>query len=234
MDLRDAMRTTFACRYYLPDPVPEEVFFDAVEAARFGPQGGNRQPVRFLIVRDAEKKRALGELYLKPWRRYIEATAAGQAAIEVAKDEKQGRATWSGLTDVSKALRQGNDFAEAFAEHPAIVVVCADLSATHPTDTNLGRLSIVGGASVYPTVQNFCLALRDLGVATTFTTLAVELEEEVRALLGIPPELATACHIAAGYPRDGFPKRLRRRPVEELAFLDDFETPLRDPRDSAS
>ena len=50
MELVDAMRTQHACRYYLPDRVPGPVFYRAVEAARFGPQGGNRQPVRFLFV----------------------------------------------------------------------------------------------------------------------------------------------------------------------------------------
>ena len=41
-----------------------------------------------------------------------------------------------------------------------IIVVCTDLAQTHPTDTGLGRLSIVGGGSVYPMAQNLCLALR--------------------------------------------------------------------------
>ena len=68
MELTDAMRTTHACRRYLPDPVPDEVFHRAIDAARFAPQGGNRQGVRFVIVRDPEKKRRLGEWYLVPWQ----------------------------------------------------------------------------------------------------------------------------------------------------------------------
>ena len=79
-----------------------------------------------------------------------------------------------------------NEFALNLANHPAIVVACADLAETHPTDTDLGRLSIVGGASVYPMVQNFCLALRNEGVATTLTTLLCLFEPQVKELLGIP------------------------------------------------
>jgi nitroreductase len=97
----------------------------------------------------------------------------------------------------------------------------------HPTDIDLDRLSIVGGASVYPMAQNLCLALRDQGVATTFTTLLVAYEAQVRQLLGIPEEFVTACHIVAGYPERGFPSRLRRLPVEEIAFTDTFGEPLR-------
>lgn len=225
MELGDVMRTAFNCRYYKPDPVSDQVFHAAVELARFGPQGGNRQPVRFLIVRDPEKKRALGELYIVPWREYYEAAMAGGEAITTASD--QVKATAVGVSNPVKALNDANAFAEHFGEHPAIVVVCVDLSATHPTDTELGRLSIVGGASVYPTAHNFCLALRDQGVATSFTTLLVAYEPQVKEILGIPEEFATACHIAAGYPANGFPTRLKRRPVEELAFVDSFDTPLR-------
>ena len=88
------------------------------------------------------------------------------------------------------------------------------------------RLSIVGGGSVYPVAQNFCLALRDQEVATTFTTLLVAHEPAVKQLLGIPEEWATACQIVAGYPRDGFPKKLTRLPVNELAFVDTWGNAL--------
>ena len=98
------------------------------------------------------------------------------------------------------------------------------LAQTHPTDTGLGRLSIVGGASVYPMAQNLCLGLRDQGVATTFTTLLVAREADVKRLLGIPARMATACHIVAGYPARPFPRRLHRPDVRELAFADRYGT----------
>jgi nitroreductase len=224
VELTEAMRTQNACRYYTSDPVPDQVFYDAIEVARFGPQGGNRQPVRFIIVRDEEKKRQLAEWYLVPWKAYYNALVGGEQAIET--ESHTQKATWAGVTNVAKAARDADNFAEHYAEHPAIVVVCADLASTHPTDTELGRLSIVGGASVYPTAQNFCLALRNQGVATTFTTLLVAYEPQVKELLGIPEEFSTACHIVAGYPAKGFPKKLTRLPVEELAFVDTFGEPL--------
>jgi nitroreductase len=231
MELIEAMRTQNACRYYAPDPVPDEVFYTAIEAARFGPQGGNRQPVRFVIVRDEEKKRRLAELYIVPWKEYFNAMVAGGEAITAGEGDENhtDKATWIGHAKAEKAMADADHFADHFAEHPAIVVVCADLAATHPTDTALGRLSIVGGASVYPTVQNFCLALRGQGVASTLTTLLVGYEPQVKELLDIPEEFSTACHVVAGYPANRFPKKLTRLPVEEIAFLDTFGTPIREP-----
>jgi nitroreductase len=224
MDVREAMRTQHACRYYLPDPVPEHVFYRAVEAARFGPQGGNRQPVRFLIVTDADKKRQLAEWYLVPWRAYTAATTSRTPTI--AAESGVVKSTTIVMSDPKQALADANHFADHFADHPAIVVVLADLDDTHPTDTELGRLSIVGGASVYPAAQNFCLALRDQGVATTLTTLLCMYEPQVRELLDIPGNLSTAAFIVAGYPAKPFPTKLLRRPVEEIAFLNSLDRPL--------
>jgi len=75
-------------------------------------------------------------------------------------------------------------------------------------------------------VQNLCLALRNEGVATTLTTLLCLFEPQVKELLGIPDEYATAAHIVAGYPAKPFPTRLTRHPVEDIAFMNNFDTPL--------
>jgi nitroreductase len=228
VELNEAMRTQHANRFYAPEPVSDEAFYKAIEVARFGPQGGNRQPVRFVIVRDPEKKKQLAEWYRVPWKAYYDAMVEGQASIKAGEADgaSTDKATWVGHAKVEQAMEDANHFANHFEEHPAIVVVCVDIGATHPTDTELDRLSIVGGASVYPTAQNFCLALRDQGIASTFTTLLVAYEPQVKELLDIPAEFSTACHIVAGYPAKGFYKKLTRRPVEEIAFVDTFGVSL--------
>ncbi len=224
MELTEAMRSQNACRYYKSDPVPNAVFYNAIEAARFGPQGGNRQPVRFLIVTDPAKKKQLSEWYNVPWKAYYEAAGSGQDAIEAESGDK--KATNITMSNPEKSLADADNFAQHYGEHPAIVLVLADLEDTHPTDTDLGRLSIVGGASVYTIAQNFCLAMRDQGVATTFTTLLCMFEKEIKALFNVPENLSVAAAIVAGYPEKGFPKKLFRRPVEEMAFVDSFDKPL--------
>jgi nitroreductase len=206
MELTEAMRTTGTIRRFRPDPVPDDVLYRAFEAARFGPQGGNRQPMRWVVVRDPVAKRALGELYLPLWKDYLGERAFGA-----------GR---------SRMLAAADEFAAHFGEVPVIVVVCAELAALHPTDTGLGRLSVVGGGSIYPTVQNLCLALRDQGVGTAFTTLLCQEEPRVRELLAIPDGMITAGHLSVGYPEQPFPTKLRRVPVEDIVFADRFGSPM--------
>jgi nitroreductase len=191
------MRTTNSCQSYTDEPVPDQVLYRAVERARFAPTGGNRGPVRFLFVRDPALKRILGQWYLEA-------------------QQKLAGPSWT----------DPGGFATRFGQHPVIIVVCADLTQVIPTDTGLGRLSIVGGASVYPMVQNLCLALRDQGVGTRLTTVLVAREPEVKQLLGIPEQFSTACHVAAGYPARPFPRRLTRPEVAELAYTDQFGRPF--------
>lgn len=224
VELSEVMRSQPANRYYKPDPVPDEIFYKAIDDARFGPQGGNRQPVRFVIVTDQAKKKALGDMYIVPWTAYSNAAKSGVEAIEASDGTE--KSTNLGMTNPVKALADADHFADHFGEHPAIVVVCADIAETHPTDTELGRLSIVGGGSVYPIAQNFCLAMRNQGVATTFTTLLCMFEPQVKELLGIPQEWATACHIVCGYPVKPFPTKLHRLPVESMAFVNTWGEPL--------
>jgi nitroreductase len=209
VDALEAMRTIGSCRSYKPDEVPDEVVRRAVEAARFAPQGGNRQPTRLVVVRDRAKKERLRDLYLVPWRKYYEAAIAGGPQL-------------GEYDSARRAADAANRFAENLAEVPLIIVVCARTDLLHVTDKELGRVPVVGGASIYPFVQNLCLALRVEGVATTLTTLLCEYEAEVKELLEIPDEYLTACHVAAGYPERGFPTKLTRMAVEDTTFLDRF------------
>ncbi len=206
MDLIEAMTTTGTCRYFRDDPVPDEVLVSAFSAARFAPQGGNRQPVRWIVVRDPERKRRLAEWYLEPWKAYLAGIGTGDVQVGA----------------LPKAVTDADYFAEHLHEVPALIVVCAELDGLHPTDNELGRLSVVGGGSIYPTVQNFCLALRAQGVASAMTTLLCYFEPQVKELLGIPDGLITAAHIAVGYPARGFPAKLSRLPVEQIAFAETY------------
>jgi nitroreductase len=210
MELSEAMRTTGTCRHFSSDPVPNEVLYQAFEVARFGPQGGNRQPVRWVVVRDAERRQALADLYLPLWEPYFQGLNEGTV--------KTGA--------LPKTVLDADHFARHFAEIPVIAVLCAELDGLHPTDTELGRLSVVGGASIYPTMQNLCLALRDEGVASAVTTLLCIQEPSVRELLEIPDNFITAAHVGIGYPEKGFPKKLTRSPVEEIVSLERFGQPM--------
>jgi len=57
MEFYDVVRTRRSIRSYRPDPVSEEALSQILETARVAPSGSNRQPWKFIVVRD-EKLRS--------------------------------------------------------------------------------------------------------------------------------------------------------------------------------
>ena len=219
MDLYDAMRCAPTTRRFKADAVPADALVRALENARFAPSGGNRQGWRVVVVRDAERRLALRELYLPGWRAYMEQT--GGAAV-LADPDAFDRA-------IVRRVQGANEYAERLHEVPVHLVVGVRLEDLAVTDAQLPRQSIVGGASVYPFVQNLLLALRGEGLGAAMTTLLVPAEAEVKRLLDIPEEVALAAHVGVGRRADPWPARLARKPVEEFAFAERYGDPLSQP-----
>src|SRR6478752_2328192 len=108
MDLYEAMRCAPTSRRFKPDPVPRELLVRALDAARFAPSGGNRQGWRVVVVTDRSTREALRDLYLPPWRAYLELTGGAQMLAEPeAFDPRRTR-----------MVRLANEYAENLAEVP--------------------------------------------------------------------------------------------------------------------
>jgi nitroreductase len=215
VELFEAMRTCRTVRRLRPDPVPEELLHRVLTAATWAPSGGNRQPWRFLVVRDAELKRRLQGLYQPLWQSFSAAYAARMLALA---PESRGR--------IERMLRAADHLADHLHEAPVIVIVCVHLPDLAITDAGLDRPPVVGGASIYPAVQNLLLACRGVGLGAALTTLLCQKEPEVQALLGIPKKWATCAHLALGYPEGKGHGPLARKPASAIAYLDRWEQPL--------
>jgi nitroreductase len=105
-------------------------------------------------------------------------------------------------------------------EVPAVLVFCFDPRGVHITDAQLGRPSVVGGASIYPAVQNALLACRAEGLGCVLTTLLCAAEPEIRQLLEIPQPWATAAFVPIGYPVGQGHGPLSRRGIADMTFGD--------------
>jgi nitroreductase len=211
-DLYEVMRCAPSTRRFTAEQVPGEVIERVLENARFAPSGGNRQGWRVIVVTDPDARRRMRELYEEPWRAYTEQTGVRRLLDD---PEGAGSALPAGRL---RMLKAANDFAHNFDRVPVHLVICVVLDALAIVDSSLGRPSIVGGASIYPFVQNVLLGLRAEGLGAAFTTLLTPAEDEVRALLEIPDEIALAGHISVGYREDPWPGKLSRNPVGEFAF----------------
>ena len=59
MELKEAILKRKSIRGYEDTPVPEEKLNFVLDAARMAPSGANRQPWKFVVVRDAAKRKEL-------------------------------------------------------------------------------------------------------------------------------------------------------------------------------
>lgn len=192
MELLEAIRTTRAMRRLDPErDVSDEDVRTILEAALKGPTGGNQQPIRWLVIRDADTKSKLQEIYQRCWnlgRKPYEAEP-GKVAPNV--------------------LSSADHLAANLHLAPVIILACADT----------GEEGKRHHASVYPSVQNLLLAARSLGLGTTLTTAHLFEEDAVKKLLDIPDHVTTYALIPVGYPTGKWGEA-KRRPLDEVSYHD--------------
>ena len=187
-----------ACRAFRPDVVPRELVRRVLEAATRAPSAENTQPWRFIVVEDAARRRGIGELAGRMW-------AAGARDFTAAKIPP-----WM-LAEVDALAGGGMGAA------PVLVVVAADTT------------EVPGAAlesSIWPAVQNLLLAATAEGLGSALTTLPTFFPAELAELVGLPEGVRALAVVPLGYPEKPL-RPGRRRPVEEVAFLDRYGEPLR-------
>jgi nitroreductase len=197
-----------------PDPVPDGLVWKVLDAAIRAPSGGNTQPWRFLVIRDAETKRFIQERYRRGWDRYVQANlkAAAEAAVPMTDAEAAARA---------KMIGAATHLADHLHEAPVMLLVCMQPRKMDlPPDPESQPPSPAAlYASIFPAVQNILLACRAHGLGATLTTLHLLYERAIKTKLGIPDEIETVALIPIGWPVGKFGPTTRA-PVETLTYWD--------------
>jgi len=161
---------------------------ECVALALQGPSGSNLQNAHFVVVRDPETKRALGELYRRGWAVYEQTPVyAGNLRFE-----DPGHRAYHEATTVPEATWLVDHIHEA----PALVIPCVEYGLGRGTvfaAAGYGRevpvpmvlhAAVLG--AILPAAEIFRLAARARGLGTCWTVVHQFFEEEAAALLGIP------------------------------------------------
>lgn len=209
--LYQLMRHQRAIRRLRPEPIPEEVLQRIQQAAAWAPSGGNQQPWRMIMVHDPVRKTRLGELYERRWSAYIDHY---RLRLKEASEER--------LRKEERTIAAGDQLAANMGKIPVLAVVCFNPTKMAVTDADQGRVSVVGGGSVYLAVQNLMLACQAEGVGCVLTTLLCMDEPAVREILEIDPDWYTAAFVPMGYPVGGGYGPTRRYPVEKMFYKDSW------------
>jgi len=223
IDLFDAIHSARSLRRLKPDPVPEALLTQVLDAAIRAPSAGNAQNWAFVVIRDPAQKRAVGNVYRK--------------ASKIAEAMYAARGKPAHLTEqqFQRMMVSGAYLWEHMSEVPVILIPCARRPVVPPIDTlppefrtryddELAYVQRIRGASIYPAVQNILLACRALGLGTTITTNHIRCEDELRAVLGLPDDVDTFAMMPIGWPLDKFGP-LTRRPLSEVVHADHWGHP---------
>lgn len=175
IDAIEALMTTRAIRRYTAEPVTDDEIEQCLRAAQQAPSGGNVQPQQYLVLTEAEPKAIVGDAYRRAFDRY-ERSLPDPASFR----DEAAEASWRKTRQLSRHL------ADNLASAPAIVLFLQPIvpwgATDHDGPMDIGRLD----ASVYPAVQNFCVAARSLGIGTALTTVIRIHGAETLAALGVP------------------------------------------------
>lgn len=195
----DALMTTRAIRRFSDEPVTDEEIAQCLRAAQQAPSGGNVQPQQYVVVTEPALRATIGDLYRAAFDRYERSLPDPSAFRDEAAAE-----SWRRTRDASRHL------ADHIQDAPAIVFFLQPIIPWGSVDDegpmDIGRLD----ASVYPAVQNFCVAARSLGVGTALTTVIRIRADETLAALGVPanddgsPRFEIAACVPVGRPLGRF------------------------------
>ena len=215
MELYEVMRTTFAAREFTDDDVSDDTIRTILDNARFAPSGGNRQGWKVVVVRDETTRQALGPMIEPTFQRYVAQVQAGEAPWNTIHPTQLSEAEIA-AAPIPMQMVENLCFA------PVILLVFVDLSVVASFDSQLDRVGVISGGSVYPFVWNILLSARNEGLGGTLTTFVGGKEDDLKALIGVPDEYAFAAMIPMGKPVKQLTK-LSRKPVSEFAVFERFD-----------
>ena len=205
--LLEGITSTRAIRRYLEEPVPPEALRAILFAASRAPSGSNRQPFRFVVLTDGPKAMEAKALIAESAR-----AAWGNKRRRDGYDSGSGAVAGSNKARMADAMQE---YVDHFDHVPVLILPCL----IRYRDANSFE-----GASVYPACQNLLLAARGLGYGGVLTGWNFGVDRPLRDLLAIPENVYIAATITVGRPAGGHGP-VRRRPLQELVFEEEWEVP---------
>jgi nitroreductase len=186
----EVLTTTRAVRKRLDleRPVEMALLQECLEIALQGPSGSNAQGWHFMLVTDARKRQAIGDLYR-------------QAFDDYAAGPHQPTQQHAGDTSMTGIQQRVFDSARYLADNlhrvPVFLIPCCSGRPDAPGTPLAVQAAQFG--SILPSVWSFMLAARERGLGTCWTTLHLIHEQKIAALLGIPDSVAQVALIPVAH-----------------------------------
>ena len=217
MDALEAIRKRRSVRRFTDRPVSDEDLDEIVRLALLAPTGGMQQAWSLLVVREPEQRAAIAELIIRGGGRYF---AIARPPAEGASPEQH--AEWG--------RSYANEVLGTYPEVPVWIVGLRVPRHAYPPDPRGDWERDADMVSVGFMFENLMVAARAKGLGTVPTVFQWFVEDEFRALLGLPPEVEAPLVTPLGYPEafpEGLPPALAaiRRPWRTLVHDERWGAP---------
>ncbi len=172
----ELLTTTRAVRTRLDfdRPVPDELIRECVDIAMQAPSGSNSMTMQFVVVRDAAKRAAIGEIYRQCYAIYSQMDGIYIGSIDKGGDDANAQQR--------RSATSADFLGERMGDAPALVIACT----TGRADGLPAMMAASLLGNVQPAMWSFMLAARARGLGTCWTTVHLMMEEQVAQVLGIP------------------------------------------------
>lgn len=189
-------------RLDLERPVDNQLLLDCIDLAEQAPTGGNLGSRRWIVVRDRAVKEQLAEVYRD--------TAGAFMSITAERLRGTGHPQ-------EKVMASASYLVDHLAEVPAIVI--PTIIGRHDGGSRPGLFD-----SVLQAAWSFCLALRARGLGSTWVTAALQDEDRVKEILGIPAHTTEVVMLPVAWTKGTDFKRAPRLPARDITYFDRFGT----------
>ena len=191
-------------RLDLTRPVPFELVRECLDVAVQAPTGGNRQGWHWLVVTEPSLRTGIAEHYRRSYDAY-------RASVDRA-DPVGGEARQATL----RRVRSSSEYLAAhMADVPVLVLACIEADGELPAE-NQAQL----WGSLLPAAWSYQLAARARGLGSAWTTLHLRYEQEISALLGIPPHVRHGVLLPTAYYTGENFRPAPREPLDSVLHLD--------------
>lgn len=193
--LRSFLSERRSIRAYRPVPIPDETVRRVVESACLAPSAHNRQPWRFVVVRDAGLRRSLADSMAARFRHDLVADGCAPEEIDVRVRRRQ----------------------ERLVSAPVAIILCltqAEMDA-YPDARRREAERAMAVQSAALAGGHLLLAAHAEGLGACWMCAPLFVPDIVQQILSLPPDWEPQAMILLGQPAEA-PADPGRRPVDEV------------------
>ena len=200
MRVLEAIRERRSIRSFKPDDITGDVLARLFEAIRLAPSAVNRQPLRFIVVRDRETRRkiALACRCASPKGQKTTLDWVGEAPVVVVPCGSEAEAALGYQRDGELVISNGRVWQEMQIREGYESALQWDLAIA---------------------LDHLSLAAVDEGLGTCW--IGCLNEREIKEILGVPDGWRVQLLMAIGYPV-GWPEPRPRKSIQEIICFEQF------------